>query len=579
MKKWTWFTLAALGLGYSVVAKAETLEGYWKGQIAIPNAPLAIAVTLENEAEANWSGTIDIPAQGLSGFGLNGIEVEEGSVRFTMAGIPGEPTFRGEFGDDQISGTFSQGGQDFPFTLESAQPPKSDATMLDGIPGEGFAGEWLGVIQSGPMSLRLALSMEAREDGLVAELNSLDQGAMVPVAGVEVEARELVLTMPAINGTYEGTLNSDGSAIEGTWTQSGRDISLVFARQQQKTTLIRPQEPKPPFPYHSEDITFHHAKDAITLAGTLIIPEGEPPFPGVIFISGSGAQDRDEFLLGHKPFLVIADHLARHGIASLRYDDRGAGESEGDHMGSTIDQFLGDAKAALNVLHGHPSVDTVGIIGHSEGGVTGPRLAVADPRVRFLVLLAPPTVPITELLSRQSRDILAAQGVDPDLIARSVEDQKADLEFIVGSSHETDDLAEALRDRIDRRLDRYSAEERAALQMDDNSREQSLAMATSRWFRSLIVVDPADYLPDMDVPVLALFGEKDIQVAASENADRLGTLMEGSSAHVEIHTLEGLNHLLQHAETGSVEEYGQIEETISPKVLDIISRWIQKAAR
>ena len=383
MRATLWMTVWIALLALSRAAGANPPAGYWHGEISIPGTPLEIRVTLNQEAAGNWNGKIDIPAQRLTGFGLGEIAVKEDTVRFVMPGIPGEPTFEGGFNAQRISGMFRQSGQEFGFSLEAGSPPESSKST--GIPGKGFPGEWLGTIQSGPVQLRLALSLESSEEGLSATLDSLDQGSMVPVASAIENAGELVLSMPAITGEYRGIMNEDGSAIEGMWKQSGQEIALTFLRQERKLALKRPQEPQPPYPYAVEEVSFENSEDAVTLAGTLIIPEGSPPFPGVVFVSGSGPQDRDEFLLGHRPFLVIADHLARNGIASLRYDDRGAGQSEGDHMGSSIDQFLADAQAAVKLLEDHPSINAVGIVGHSEGGVTGPRLAVQDSNVEFLV--------------------------------------------------------------------------------------------------------------------------------------------------------------------------------------------------
>ena len=239
------------------------------------------------------------------------------------------------------------------------------------VPGEGAAGEWLGALDVGSVKLRLALHVEKKDDGsLGAVLDSIDQKAKIPVDTAVFEGRTLRLTLKAIGGSYEGTLNADGSALQGTWSQGGRTLPLTFDRQEKAFALNRPQEPKGPFPYASREVTFQSEAGGVQLAGTLLLPPGEGPFPAVALVTGSGPQDRDETLMGHKPFLVIADALARRGIASLRWDDRGAGASAGDHMGSTVDDFAADARAAVAFLRSRPEVDgnAIGIVGHSEGG-------------------------------------------------------------------------------------------------------------------------------------------------------------------------------------------------------------------
>jgi hypothetical protein len=315
----------------------------------------------------------------------------------------------------------------------------------------------------------------------------------------------------------------------------------------------------------------------LRLAGTFIVPPGEGPFPAVLFLSGSGPQDRDEQLMGHRPFLVLADHLARRGVASLRYDDRGTAGSEGDHMGSTVADFAADAAAALAFLAARPEVDrrAIGILGHSEGGVTGPRVAAASGEVDFLVLLAPPAVPIHRLLLRQGDDVLRLGGAGEELIERAAMNRRAYLDLVRDEELDDEELAATLRERAAAAVAGYSPEERAALGLDDAAVEQSIALATTAWFRSILREDPAAWLRRVDVPVLALFGDKDVQVAAEENAAALrAALAAGGNQDLEIEVYPGLNHLFQHADSGGIDEYGKIEETMAPAVLERVATWI-----
>jgi len=562
-----------------------TPAGSWDGAIELPNGKLAINVTLERGAEDGWTGTIDIPAQGLHGFALSAVSADGERVHFEMAGVPGTPTFEGELADsgEAISGTFQQGGQSLPFSLERAADDggaaDSSKMPVEGVPGEGAAGEWKGSLDVGPVTLRLALHVEAEEDGgLSAVFDSLDQGASLPVDEITFGDGALRFKIDRIGGTFEGTMNDDGSAVEGTWSQGGRSFPLTFYRTAEPFALARPQTPEPPFPYQSRDITFPNETEGITLAGTLLTPDGDGPFPAVVFVSGSGAQDRDEALMGHRPFLVIADALARRGIASLRYDDRGFGESGGDHLGSTVDDFATDAEAALETLAAQPKIDpkAVGILGHSEGGLIGPKVAAHDEAVDFLVLLAPPGEPLPALLQRQARALMKLQGVDQALIDDAMVAQKKSLALIADPSIPTDELRERLETSAEARRAEYSEEQQAALNLDDGSIRQELQVGTSPWFRSLMREDPAVALHKVKVPVLALFGGKDFQVDPQVNSQALRTALEqAGDDDVTIRILPGLNHLFQHAESGSISEYGTIEETISPEVLQLVGDWIE----
>jgi len=577
--------LAALAIPSAVAAaEAGDPSGRWSGAIEIPNGELAITVALEHSAEAGWSGTIDIPAQGLHGFALSAVGADGGRVHFEMAGIPGTPTFDGALGDSgqTITGSFRQGGQSLDFALERAAdetPAASSEAPIEGVPGEGAAGEWKGALEAGPVTLRLALHVKPAEDGGVgAVFDSLDQGVTLTVDRITLDEGVLRFAIDRIGGVFEGTMNDDGSAVEGTWSQGGQTLPLTLYRSAEPFALKRPQTPQAPFPYERREVTFLNEKAGIRLAGTLLVPDGEGPFPAVVFVSGSGAQDRDEALMGHRPFLVIADALARRGIASLRYDDRGFGASQGDHMGSTVDDFATDAEAALGFLAAQPKIDpkAVGILGHSEGGLTGPKVAARNPAVDFLVLLAPPGEPLQALLKRQGQALMKLQGVDQALIDDTMAAQEKSLELVADPSISTDELRDRLRTAAEARRKKYTAEQQAALDLDDASIDQAVQVGTSPWFRSLMREDPAVALGKVQVPVLALFGGKDFQVDPEVNSEALrSALRKAGDDDVTIRVLPGLNHLFQHAETGSIAEYGTIEETISPEVLQLVGDWIE----
>jgi hypothetical protein len=449
------------------------------------------------------------------------------------------------------------------------------------VPGEGAAGEWLGSLSVGAAKLRLGLHVEKKEDGsLGAVLDSIDQGAKIPVDTVVFESRTLRLGLKAIGASYDGTLNADGSVLEGTWSQGAQKLPLTFHRLEQAFALRRPQLPQGPFPYESREVTFRSEAGNVRLAGTLVLPEGKGPFPAVALVSGSGPQDRDESLMSHKPFLVLADALARRGIASLRWDDRGAAASEGDHFGSTVDDFAADARAAVAFLRSRPEVDrnAIGIVGHSEGGLIAPIVAAAeksDKSVAFLVLLAPPGEPLRPLLLRQIRALYRLQGVSPALLDRALAAQSEDLDLIADPAVTVDRLQEILRERATLRRTRFTDEERAQLRIDAAAIERGIETAKTAWFRSLVRQDPAVYLRQVKIPVLALFGEKDLQVDAQVNAKAVrSALAAAGNPSGEVRILPGLNHLFQHAKTGGFEEYATIEETFALEALATIGDWV-----
>ncbi len=561
--------------------------GSWEGAIEIPNNPLSINITLES-TKGKHSGSIDIPAQGLRGFKLSNIKIEGKQVHFEMEGIPGDPRFEGTLADsgNTITGTFKQGGQTLGFSLERTSGEKKQETKtpdipVKPIPGERMAGEWFGTLDVGPMKLRLALQVtESEANTFKAILESIDQGsAEIPVDQMDFKDRTLKFRIEKIQGSFLGKMNVDGSAIEGTWSQMGRDLPLTFNRMEKAFVLNRPQNPKPPFPYQNKEITFRNESADISLAGTFLIPEGSGPFPTVLFITGSGPQDRDESLMGHKPFLIIADYLARRGIASLRYDDRGVGKSEGKHMKSTVADFASDAEAGIAFLLAQAEVDAnaIGIIGHSEGGLSGPIVASTNNAVDFLVLLAPPGEPLDQLLKRQAEDIFSLQGIEPSLINRLTKHQQHELELIKDSSIPRSELKQKLTELFATEKTKYTEAELKALKLDDATVKQSISTVSTPWFRSLMRKDPSNYLKTIQIPTLALFGEKDIQVAPEINAAGVkAALEEANNPDFEVTILQDLNHLFQHAETGSIEEYGTIEETFAPEALEHISNWIEK---
>lgn len=455
-------------LGFSIIAllaassaMARDFGGHWEGEIEVPGTALTIKVDLTQSDGGSWSGTIDIPQQGAQGVALSDFKTDGETIEFSIAGVPGTPTFSGTLLEDRIEGKFRQGG----------------ATL-------GF---WL-----------------------------------------------------------------------------GRD-----AMEEPK----RPQDPEPPFPYLVEEVEYNNGE--VKLAGTLTLPEGDGPFPAALLITGSGPQDRDEALLGHRPFLVLADHLTRAGIAVLRVDDRGVGGSTGGSvMESTTADFAGDVVAGVDHLSADPRIGPVGVVGHSEGGVVGPMAATRTDKISFVVMMAGTGVPGAEILTKQLELIARANGGDEETVEKALELQRRSI-AIIASDAPRAERVEQLRAVVDEQL--AAAPETADLSEEDREKaeQQAIAGALNPWFEAFVVLDPREALRAVKVPVLALNGDLDLQVDADQNLPEIArALVDTGNEDVSLRRFPGLNHLFQTATTGSPAEYSAIEETIAPVVLDVITDWI-----
>ena len=431
-------------------------------------------------------------------------------------------------------------------------------------PASPVAGAWEGAIDAGGMKVRIGVAITIQPGGtLTATMDSPDQGAFgLALSDVAFADGVLRFALRMANGTFEGRLNDAGTEITGTWTQ-GMAMPLVLKKVEKLVRPGRPQEPKPPFPYRSEEVAITNAAGQAVLAGTLTLPEGKGPHPAVVLITGSGAQNRDEEIFGHKPFLVLADHLTRHGIAVLRYDDRGVGKSTGNFESATSEDFAGDAWAAWQALSARREIDAkrVGLVGHSEGGLIAPMLAAAHPEIAFVVMIGGPGVTGEQILFAQAAAIMKAGGTPDAAVAANTALQKQLFAIL----REETSMA-----RIAERIGAIPA----------GSKEASAALvkqAASPWMRFFVLYDPAPVLAKVRCPVLAIGAELDLQVLPAQNLPAIrAALTQGGNQDHTVLELPGLNHLLQPAKTGSPAEYAQIEVTIAPGALDAITAWIQK---
>jgi len=421
-----------------------------------------------------------------------------------------------------------------------------------------IVGDWYGTLDT-PRG-KLPVVFHIKPDGS-ATLDSPRQMVKGMAASATLAKGKVTLTLSAAPAGFEGTVSADGQALQGEWVQGGAAMPLAMSRT--APVANRPQTPKPPFPYRAEEVSYRNPASGLKLAGTLTLPEGPGPFPAVVLISGSGAQDRDETIFDHKPFLVIADALTRKGVAVLRVDDRGTGGSEkGDPATAGIPAFATDVTAGVAFLRARTDIDParIGLIGHSEGGQIAPLVAAEDPRIAFLVLMAAPGVDGTALLLAQNRALFTANGLPADQV-----------EIMMKNRTEWFQAARDAQDVDDGRARLNAVLDRQGLPATSPQRAQVLALSSAAG-HYMLNARPADALAKIKVPVLAIGGSKDLQVDAKTNLAAIRTALAGD-ADVTVKELPGLNHLFQTADTGLVIEYGQIEETIAPVALAMIVDW------
>jgi len=431
---------------------------------------------------------------------------------------------------------------------------------------ESTAGEWAGRIGIPGAPLDIGIRLTAEGDALRGEIDIPAQEIEgMPLADVVLDGRDLSFRLPEVPGDarFRGTFEADGASIPGAFTQHGQSYPLVL---RPGPVAARPQDPRPPFPYRAEDVAY--PGQGVDIAGTLTLPQDPGPHAAVLLVSGTGPQDRNSELFGHKPFLLLADVLTRAGYAVLRVDDRGVGGSGGVHATSTFDELTGDVVAGVEYLRGRPEIDParIGLLGHSEGGYLVPLAAQRTP-VAFAVLMAGPAASGEEVLVEQNRMLLEAAGAPPE----AVEYQVAFVRELVRLLRVED--YDGARSLVTRRLRAQSAALPPEQQPTPEQIEAQVASTVSPYYRSWVVHDPAPALRALDVPVLAFFGGKDLQVPAAQNELSMRALLSGEP-DVTITTLPGLNHLMQPATTGGIEEYGTIETTIDQQVLDLVRDWL-----
>lgn len=437
------------------------------------------------------------------------------------------------------------------------------------------AGIYQGELAVAGQTLRIAIHLDQREDGTwSAAMDSIDQGAMgIKASKVAVTPPDATIEWSSMGAKLVGSVTADGQTFDGTYTQGPFSAPLTLSRVESVEAPKRPQVPQPPFPYTAVDVDFDSVDEDVELAGTLTVPEGKGPFPAVVLVSGSGAQNRDEELMGHKPFLVIADHLSRNGIAVLRYDDRGTAQSTGNHGAATSFDFANDAEGAVRFLKTRAEIDParIGIAGHSEGGLIAPIVAARSSDVAFIVMLAGPGIPGDEILRLQNDLIARAGGATEEQLTRSKE-----INEKIFAALKEEELGPRLSGKL---LAIIEDAKRAATTDAERVEYEQAALGIGQfatpWFKAFLAYDPVPTLRAVKCPVLALNGGKDLQVPPKENLEAIErALREGGNTRFVIRELPGLNHLFQPTETGAPSEYVKIETTFSEDALTAMTEWV-----
>lgn len=450
------------------------------------------------------------------------------------------------------------------------------------IYGQDITGHWNGILTVHGTQLRLVFNIEKIDNNLTSTLDSPDQGAFgIPSTNTTFENSTLRITIANAKIEYEGKLGND-TLIEGSFKQAGHLFELKLSKKiTNKNILVRPQEPNSPYPYYFEDVTFENKSAGISFAGTLTLPFKDGVFPVVILISGSGPQNRDGELLGHKPFLVLSDYLTKNGIAVLRYDDRGTAFSKGEFTSATSEDFATDVEAGIEYLKTRKEINKkeIGLIGHSEGGIIAPMVASKSKDVAFIILLAGPGIQGDQLLLLQQKLICKVKGFSEEYL-RISESTNRKIFDIVKKSNSLDQLDIDLTNYITNNLKDFpKAEQHEEINGEDFVKLQVKHIATP-WMQYFIKYNPFQTLTKVKCPVFALNGEKDLQVPPKENLNAINiALKKGGNKQVMILELPNLNHLFQECITGAPDEYYLIEQTFSPTAMKEILKWIKIQTR
>lgn len=565
-----------------------------------PQTELPLALVVSAEASGPSVRVWSLPAGALDAAAVE-VVANGGSLAFTLDSQGERGRFELSIAEDArgVSGTLSFPGNQRRDGAAAGPSGPVSLKRVDIVSQLAESRVFSGTLNAGAQKLPMRLALGEGPNGWCGALDILVQGIRdFPVAVERTESGVIARFSAGVTATIELAATpaaaklAEWTALEGRFSQGvfSAPIRLEAVEGVRAGALRRPQQPMPPFPYEVREAAVPHPLGHV-LAGTLTVPSEralaiDGRVPALVCVSGSGPQDRDETLMGHKPFAVLADALARAGVAVLRYDDRGTAASTGAFTTATTTDLASDADMAVEWLKRQPGIDPtrVGILGHSEGGLIGPIVAKwqnegdspRDP-LAFLVLIAPPGEIGGRILTRQTKALSEAANVPPEQL-RSIIDAHTALMDQAIAGRSADVLRPAVTDLIRAQVAAggRSEPDEATLRA---LVEQTLLSITNPWMSEFIRLDPRPALLWLEVPTLALWGTRDLQVDAQVNGEIFAEAAKTGGAPITTRILDGLNHLLQPSKLGTVEEYGEIELTIDPSALDEIVRWVVATAR
>jgi pimeloyl-ACP methyl ester carboxylesterase len=556
-----WLLVPGALLSANAGAVTPSPQGLWHGVLQTPAGAYLMELTIAQDKQGKPVASLESldQAPGVA-IPVSRVQLDDDRMRLEIGDI--SSVYEGRFDAEKHAwpGIWKQ-GISLPLTWMRGPVPSLPAIA-------GIDGTWRATLPRDGRDLRLILHIATSHRGTRAKLDSPDMG----VAGLEVselsrEGDRVHWRVPAGQVVFEGELDGKAGRLSGSWGRAGMPAAHVRFARDAALPEQRPQTPQPPFPYTAVPVTFTDAKDKTRLAGTLTLPQGPGPFPAALLVSGSGPQDRDATVVGHKPFAVLADYLTRKGIAVLRYDDRGVGESGGDFGRASIPDFVDDARAAIDFLAARPEIDAkaIGLIGHSQGGIVGPAAALRKPSVAYMVLLAAPA-------TRMSEVVLAQRRMQQALLGRS----EASLTAEDAAWAKLCAVAEqaANRQQAQADIDAFlTPDMMSKLGLADTQRPATIDQFASDWMHDFLRYDAASTLRELRLPILALNGSLDRLVPAQAN---LAAIRNATAGHPDVTVLQlaGLNHMFQPARSGTMVEYGEIETTFAPEALRTIGEWI-----
>ena len=573
--------LLLLTMSFTATAGAQNAtKTTWRGTLDARGTKLRLEIDVTESGDRS-TGELRSLDQGNASFQISDVKTD-GELSFAVPQLGARFTGQFDANRKNATGLFTQGGVELQLTLARGET----RLVVMEEKEEKLKEAWVGQLDMGivkpVMQFRVMKSPPGKPK---CYFDSITEGATGFAGTWVIKDKELSFSIPQIGLEFHGTLDTEGDTAKGIWSQGGRKLPITIKRQpaeysSENVWVNRPQRPVGPFPYDSELVAFENVVDKLTLAGTLTIPKTPGRYPAVVLISGSGPQDRDESLMEHKPFLVLADYLSRRGIAVLRYDDRGTAKSTGKYSTATTEDLARDASAAVDFLKSHKRINAaeIGLAGHSEGGLIAPMVCGLRDDVAFVVLMAATGVDGQTIINSQTEAMVRAAKTKPEDQAEVEAGLKLNRYIVTQSAKGTFDTNDPeFQEHVDAILKLQPEEE---LQEAKEAVMGSVAAAKERlegnWMKFFIQYDPKPALSKIKSPVFAIIGSKDLQVLPNLNMPQIEkALQQGGNKDFELVTLEGLNHLFQKCETGSLSEYITIQETWNPEALKRIGDWVE----